>query len=176
MAALQGTLPASWGQNGIFPLLKDLFLSYNPALGGTLPPAWGADGSSLAAVERLQITNTNVSGGLPASWAAQMPGLRALDVSSNSITGASAVSSAQPSSRSLGRALVGLSKAGRLEMTASLCVAGALPAQWSALTNLTVLNLGRNQLTGGSYHCTASCWCCSVGTVQLTTCQSMPLA
>lgn len=89
MGVLQGTLPASWGKNGVFPMLNDLFLSFNPGLGGALPQAWGADGSSLANVQRLQITNTNITGGLPTTWATQMPGLRSLDVSSNSITGAS---------------------------------------------------------------------------------------
>lgn len=87
MYALQGTLPVSWGQNSVFPMLTDLFLSFNPGLGGALPPSWGADGSSLASVKRLQITNSNVTGGLPPSWAKQMPGLMSLDVSSNAITG-----------------------------------------------------------------------------------------
>lgn len=39
-----GTLPASWGNTGAFPLLSDLELLEMP-LSGKLPGSWGSKGS-----------------------------------------------------------------------------------------------------------------------------------
>ena len=86
---LQGSLPDSWGQNGAFPALRDLFLSFNGGLSGTVPASWGADGSSMALLQRVQITNCNLSGPLPAAWWTRMSSLRVLDLSSNFLSGVS---------------------------------------------------------------------------------------
>lgn len=80
-------MPADWGLDYSFPVLKNLTLSFNPNLAGTLPAAWGSDNSSMKSLNRLEINNCNVSGTLPAAWANTLPKLQQLNLSANALTG-----------------------------------------------------------------------------------------
>ena len=84
---LQGTIPAEWGEDTLFPALVNLTLSYNEALSGNLPASWGADNSSLTSLRLFQANNCNLTGPLPANWSMNLPALKDVNISSNALTG-----------------------------------------------------------------------------------------
>ncbi len=84
---VQGTIPAEWGTNALFPKLVNLSLSYNPPLSGTLPANWGADNSSLTSLQLFQANNCNLTGPLPANWSTCLPALKDINISSNALSG-----------------------------------------------------------------------------------------
>ncbi len=86
---VQGTIPAEWGGNALFPKLVNLSLSYNPPLSGTLPASWGADNSSLTSLQLFQANNCNLTGPLPANWSMYLPALKDINISSNALSGLS---------------------------------------------------------------------------------------
>ena len=84
---VQGTIPAEWGGNALFPKLVNLSLSYNPPLSGTLPANWGSDNSSLTSLQLFQANNCNLTGPLPANWSMYLPALKDINISSNALSG-----------------------------------------------------------------------------------------
>ena len=87
LCGVQGTIPAAWGTNAMFPKLANLSLAYNSPLSGTLPASWGADNSSLTGLQLFQANNCNLTGPLPANWSTYLPALKDINISSNGLTG-----------------------------------------------------------------------------------------
>lgn len=73
---LTGALPAEWGTNYSFTVLKTLTLGGNN-FSTTLPPEWGTP-DGWAVLQSLNLSRAGVEGTLPEAWAGGFPALKTL--------------------------------------------------------------------------------------------------
>jgi len=128
--SLGGTLPESWASSGAFPNLQEMIL-YNFSIGGTIPASWGFP-DAFPKLQRLNLDSSNLQGNMPAFNNAALAGLDLDDCKLDGSLGMFWSSSAP---------LQAVSLSGNH-------ISGSLPDVPGALSELTLLDLGDNQLTG----------------------------
>ena len=127
---LGGTLPESWASPGAFPNVQEMIL-YNSSIGGTIPTSWGFPGA-FPKLQRLNLGSSSLQGSIPAFNNTASAGL---DLDSCRLNGSLGMfwSSSAP--------LQAASLSGNH-------ISGSLPDLPGALSGLTLLDLGDNQMTG----------------------------
>ena len=126
--SLGGTLPESWASPGAFSNVQEMIL-YNSPIGGTIPASWGFPDAKL---QRLNLGSSSLQGNISAYYNATLAGLDLDDCKLDGSLGMFWSSSAP---------LQAVSLSGNH-------ISGSLPDVPGALSELTLLDLRDNQLTG----------------------------
>ena len=127
---LGGTLPESWADPGAFPNLREMVIS-NTSVSGTIPANWGFP-RYFPYLQLLNLGSSNLKGNIPAFNNAALAGLDLNDCKLNGSLGMFWSSSAPLQAVSL----------------SSNHISGSLPDVQGALSELTLLDLSDNQMTG----------------------------
>jgi len=127
---LGGTLPESWASPDAFPNVQEMIL-YNSSIGGTIPASWGSP-DGFPKLQRLNLGSSSLQGNIPAFNNAALAGLDLADCKLNGSLDMFWRSSAPMQAVSL----------------SSNHISDSLPDVPGALRELTLLNLGDNQMTG----------------------------
>ena len=153
-----GALPAEWGSPHGFQKLQILYCEDSVQLGGTLPESW-ADPGAFPNLREMVISNTSVSGTIPANWGfpRYFPYLQLLNLGSSNLKGNipafnnAALAGLDLNDCKLNGSLGMFWSSSAPLQAVSLSsnhISGSLPDVQGALSELTLLDLSDNQMTG----------------------------